>query len=202
MVTSICSSINPKEQNIKNLRPLTISKDYETDSASSSFSSCVSSSSSSDFDSAEYYNLNWNFLEEDLEEINSTLALQTEMESIQVIEGYLDRKEDNGLFPKWSRSFYRLCGSKLFYSDENMIIINYIDLLRVKAVHNGSPKSLKFCIEDFSGHKYSLRAMNDTMKLYWTVKIRSVALLLQKEIQKSTNSDQCVFKKVLSVTTC
>jgi len=148
----------------------------ESDSASSSFSSTTSSSS--EFDSTDFENNNWNFIERDLD----YPALQTEMESIQVVEGYLDRNESSGLFPKWTRSFCRLCGNKIFFSDENLIVIDYINLLDIKQVHWGSTNSLKFSLEDYSGHKYTLRAESETLKLYWTVKIRSVARFLQKEL--------------------
>jgi len=110
---------------------------------------------------------------------SNEIQLQTEMESIQVIEGYLGRQEDCGLFRKWKKSFHRLCGSKLFYSDENMIVIDYIDLLRVKEVHGESSKSFIFYIEDFTGHKFALRADSDALKLYWIVKIKSLAKYLQ-----------------------
>jgi len=171
----------------------------ETDSASSSFSS-FSSSTSSEFDSTEFENNNsWNFIEGDI--LHPTL-LQTEMESIQVVEGYLDRKEESGLFPKWMKSFCRICGTKMFFSDENLIVIDFIDLLQVKQVHWGSTKSLKFSVEDYSGHKYSLRADNEALKLYWTVKIRSVARYLQKELSSTTSKSErpcTLLKDLLSV---
>eukprot|EP01114_Cavostelium_apophysatum_P017634 TRINITY_DN5293_c0_g1_i1.p1 TRINITY_DN5293_c0_g1~~TRINITY_DN5293_c0_g1_i1.p1 ORF type:complete len:119 (+),score=15.55 TRINITY_DN5293_c0_g1_i1:281-637(+) len=118
------------------------------------------------------------------------------MES-QILEGFLERKEESSLRSAWVKSFCRVCGTKLFYSDQRQVFIGYIDLSKLVRVEYGKPMEL--ILTEHSGKKVIFRADQEARYAFWIATVSTIA----KHLKKSQLPDISIINNLpVVVSTC